>query len=104
MSRSGALLVVVILSACASIGVPIDEAACARSIGWTEAQLRERFGVPHAAGADSEGFKTLTWGTEEHVLFDARSGGQVEFRLRDGVVVGWRRSEWRLVADKNDSR
>ena len=79
------------LTSCYSVGVPINDTARAQSIGKTEHELEELFGVPHESSSDSDGVEIRSYGLRHIWGWSIDSEIFVDFTLIDGVVTKTRR-------------
>jgi len=79
------------LCSCYSVGVPISDDVRAQSIGKTEQELEELFGVPHESSSDSEGVEIRSYGLRHIRGWGIDSEVYIDFTLIDGVVTKTRR-------------
>ncbi len=98
------LLLAVSLSACRTVGVEIADEALQQSIGMTEEEVLELYGLPHSSSLDSNGVVQIEYGLEHWTLLSLDGVTRVEFTLVDGVVTQTKRSSSRRIADKNRAR
>lgn len=99
-----ALSLVLVLAGCRTFGVEVSEAALEQSIGMTEAQLDELYGLPHAWSTDSDGVQQMEYGLEHWTFMSLDGVTRVQFTLVDGVVTRTKRTFSRRIAKKNRAR
>ncbi|MFT7535647.1 MAG: hypothetical protein ACI85K_001600 [Hyphomicrobiaceae bacterium] len=91
--RSTSLLALTLLSlsSCYSVGVPISDVSRDQSIGKTEHELEELFGMPHESSSDSDGVEVRSYGLRHIWGWSIDSEVFIDFTLIDGIVTKTRR-------------
>ena len=104
MKNAAYLLLCLILTSCYTIGVEIPDAKLKNAVGWTEAQVREAYGVPHTTAEDSDGTVTLSYRLEHYRFLSMDWHELVEFTIVNGRVQRTMRAGSRRTANKNRVR
>ena len=90
-STSLLALTLLSLSSCYSVGVPISDVSRDQSIGKTEHELEELFGMPHESSSDSDGVEVRSYGLRHIWGWSIDSEVFIDFTLIDGIVTKTRR-------------